>query len=123
MNDDLEQKYPVKDYTRMTFAFDGQELRKLTSLDTINQMGQMAQMMISQVLQSECMPRVGAKNSKDVGVVYDIPKGQFVVFTPRVWCSACKIRKAIKEYKGEYFCEDCLKARMESVIPMRKGKK
>lgn len=107
-NSEFESKYPLKDFNKVSYAFDSQELRKLTSLDTISQMGQMAQMMISQVVQGECLVRIGAKNSPDIGVIYDIPKGQFIVFIPKVWCNSCHNRKAGFEYKGHFYCEGCL---------------
>lgn len=105
---EFEKRYPSKDYNKTTYSFDSNELRKLSSLDTIDQMGQMAQMMISQFVSNECLPRVGAKNSLDTGVLYDIGKGQFIIFTPKVWCNACKSRRATLEYKGKFYCDSCL---------------
>lgn len=116
----FEQKYPVKDFNKTTYSFDSQELRKLSSLDTIDQMGQMAQMMIGQFVSNECLPRVGAKNSPDTGVLYDIGKGQFVIFTPKVWCSSCKGRMAKLEYKGKFYCDACLE--LAKTIEAGKGK-
>ncbi len=117
---EFEQKYPTKDFNKTTYAFDSAELRKLSSLDTVLQMGQMAQMMINNVVQGECLPRVGAKNSPDIGVLYDIAKGQFVVFTPKVWCNGCKSKKAVYEYKGHFYCESCLE--IQKVAETGKGK-
>jgi hypothetical protein len=117
---EFEARYPTKDYLKTTYSFDSSELRKLSSLDTIDQMGQMAQMMISQFVSGECLKRVGGKNSPDTGVLYDIGKGQFILFTPKVWCSACKGRKATMEYKGHFYCDACLD--MQKVAEAGKGK-
>lgn len=117
---EFESKYPTKDFNKSVYSFDSSELRRLSSLDTIGQLGQMAQTLISNVVQGECMPRVGAKNSPDVGVLYDIPKGQFVVFTPKVWCSACKVRRALFEYKERNYCQSCLD--IQKVADAGKGK-
>ena len=119
-SNEFEQKYPTKDFNKTVYSFDSAELRKLTSLDTIGQMGQMAQMMIGQVVQGECLPRVGAKNSPDIGVLYDIPKGQFILFTPKVWCISCKNKRALFEYKGHFYCNDCLN--IQKVVDAGKGK-
>lgn len=105
---EFESKYPSKDFNKTIYSFDSQELRKLSSLDTISQLGQMAQMMISQVIQGECLSRVEAKNSPDIGILYDVPRGNFTVFVPKVWCVACKNRRAIYEYKGHFYCKSCL---------------
>lgn len=117
---DFEKRYPTKDFNKTTFSFDSQELRKLSSLDTIDQMGQMAQMMISQFVSNECLPRAGAKNSPDTGVLYDIGKGQFMIFTPKVWCSACKGRRATMEYEGHFYCDGCFE--IQKVANSGKGK-
>jgi hypothetical protein len=116
----FEAKYPVKDFNKTTYSFDSQELRKLSSLDTIDQMGQMAQMMISQFVSNECLPRVGAKNSPDTGVLYDIGKGQFVIFTPKVWCISCNKRRGLLEYGGKNYCEECFD--LKKTIEAGKGK-
>lgn len=104
----FEAKYPSKEFNKIIYSFNSEELRKLSSLDTINQMGQMAQMMINNLVQGECLVRVKAKNSPDTGVLYDIPKGEFHVFVPKVWCSKCGNRKSMYEYKGANYCNDCL---------------
>lgn len=117
---EFETRYPSKDFNKSVYSFDSAELRKLTSLDTISQMGQMAQTLIGNIVQGECMPRVGAKNSPDVGVLYDIPRGQFVVFTPKVWCVACKIKRATFEYKEHFYCQSCLD--IQKVADSGKGK-
>lgn len=117
---EFETKYPTKDFNKTTYSFDSAELRKLSSLDTIGQMGQMAEMMIGNLIQGECLTRIGAKNSPDVGTLYDIPKGQFIVFTPKVWCIACNKRRAIFEYKGHFYCNDCLN--VQKVADAGKGK-
>lgn len=117
---EFEAKYPAKDFNKSVYSFDSQELRKLTSLDTIAQMGQMAQMMINNIVQGECLARVGAKNSPDIGVLYDIPKAQFVVFSPKLWCIACKARRAQFEYKGHFYCQSCLD--IQKVADQGKGK-
>ena len=79
----FENKYPAKNFTKKVFDFSVEEVRKLTSLDTIAQMGQMAQMMVNQFVQGECLARVGVISSKDTGILYDIPNGKFTVFVPK----------------------------------------
>jgi hypothetical protein len=103
-----DAKYPVKDFKKTIFVFTSEELRKLTSLDTIVQMGQIAQVMIGNIVQQQCLPRVAVKNSPDIGVLYNIPAGQFYVYTPKVWCMRCNVRRANFNYKGSFYCQDCL---------------
>ena len=110
MNDNaaqFEAKYPSKDFNKTTYSFDSSELRKLSSLDVMVQMGEWAQNIVGQFVSGECLSRVGGKPSPDTGVLYDIAKGQFIVFTPKVWCSACKNRMAKLEYKDKYYCDNC----------------
>jgi len=112
-SNEFENHYPTKDFAKTIYAFDSAEIRKLTSMDTIVQLGQMAQLGINQIVNEEFLPRIGAKKSPDIGVLYDIPKGQCMVFTPKVWCAACKNKKADYEYKGRFYCGSCLKLQQE----------
>lgn len=105
----FDAKYPSKEYNKTIFVFTSEELRKLSSLETISQMGQIANMMISNIVQGQCLPRVSAKNSPDSGVLYDIPAGKFFVYTPKVWCFRCNQRKARYFYRNNNYCDDCLR--------------
>lgn len=104
----FDEKYPMKDYKKTIFVFTSEELRKLTSLDTITQMGQIASVMIGNVVQQQCLPRVAVKNSPDIGVLYNIPLGQFYVYTPKIWCIRCGVRKASFNYKNNFYCQSCV---------------
>ena len=106
--EEFSQKYPEKEYTKRVYSFTQEEKGKLQSLNTIVQIGQIAQVMINQFIQNSCLKRVEVKNSPDIGVLYDIPTGNFFVFTPKEWCSQCGVRKAEYQYKGKRYCKDCL---------------
>lgn len=105
---EYDKRYPTKEYNKTIFVFTAEELRKLASLESIAQMGQIATVMINNIVQGECLPRVGIKDSPDIGVLYNIPSGQFYTYVPKFWCMRCKIRKATFEYKGISYCQSCV---------------
>ena len=86
MNDikNLEARYPEKDYKKMTFNFNKEELMRLISLDNTVRMAQLADKMMQTIINGVCIPRVGIKNSPDIGVIYDLAEGVFYVYMPRV---------------------------------------
>ena len=104
----FDTKYPSKDYQKTYFMFTADEIRKLTQLDTIVQMGQIAQAMENTMIQNQCLPRVQPKNSPDIGILYDIPSGKFITYVPKVWCANCGIRRATFDMGGKYFCQSCV---------------
>jgi len=79
----VDNQYPEKDWTKSTYSFTSEEKSKLLSLDTITQIGQVAQVMISNLIQNQCLDRVGVANNPEARIVYDIPQGIFFIFTPR----------------------------------------
>ena len=104
----FDSKYPVADFTKGVFSFSKEEQMRVISLESVIQLGEMAKMMLNNFVQSNCLPRVNLRNSPDVGILYDSAKGTFTVYSPRVWCSSCNVRRAIKELKGLMYCENCL---------------
>lgn len=104
----FEEKYNERDFQKTIYSFNNHELRKLQSLDTLVQMGQMAQLMINSLVNSECLKRVNQKSSVDTGVLYDIPRGEFYVYSPRTWCDLCKNRRALYRVEHNAYCEGCV---------------
>ena len=94
VNEDRQpnEKYPEKDYTKTTFSFTSEERNKLASLDTMVQIGQVAQIMINQFIQTQCLNRVKIENTPKTRIIYNIPAGQFFVFSPRE-----KVEKEVKK--------------------------
>ena len=105
--EDLEKKYPVNEYAKKTFTFTPGELRELGPLDSITKMGQLAQVMISNMVAGTPLKRVGIRNSPDVGLLYDINKGEFYVYEPKFWCSICNNKKAEFSYNNKAYCPKC----------------
>jgi hypothetical protein len=111
------EKYDSKVYNKTIYSFKPNELAKLMPWDTQVQLGAVAERVLAGLLRSECLKRVGIKQSPDVNVEYDMVKEQFTVYVPRVWCSACKNRRAEFEYNNQPFCKECaqtLKQQLES---------
>lgn len=104
---DWDTKYPEKEYKKMAYLFSQEELAKVRTFDAIVNMGQLAQIMLNQVVQDEALKRVGVVGSPDLGVLYNIPAGQFFVYTPKVMCYSCKRRKATLEINKAFYCESC----------------
>ncbi len=104
----FDSKYPVADFTKGVFSFSKDEQMRVISLESTIQLGEMAKLMLNNFIQSNCLPRVNLKNSPDVGILYDSAKGTFTVWSPRVWCSKCNVRRAVKELKGSVYCLNCL---------------
>lgn len=102
------EKYPIKDYKKMTFNFNKAEHQKIISLQSIIQMGDMAKMLIDTIFRTVILPRVGCSNSPDLGLEYDGVEGVFFVYVPRDLCKACKVNKAIYEKEGKKYCSKCL---------------
>lgn len=120
--DSDEDRYPAKEYNKTIFNFTQDELRELTSLNTIVRMGQIAQVMIASKVREVCLVRVGIKNVPDVGVMHDITKGTFFTYVPKVWCLNCGVRKAVFEYKGKFYCEVCAKLAQVQNKPVKVNK-
>ncbi len=122
MNEDFDKKFPSNEYSKTVYDFTREEIRKLQTFEAIAQMGQLAQMMLNNLLQGECLPRVSIKNSPDGGISYDLPKGQFCVYTPRHWCLRCTNRRGTHEYLGKLYCETCAILVKNEKQPPKKGK-
>lgn len=99
--------YDKKDYNKQIFTFKPQEISKLAPWDAQVQIGAIAQNVLSGILRGEVLKRCGIKASKDVGVEYDIMEEQFVAYVPKLWCSACKNRRAEFSYTNKLYCADC----------------
>lgn len=106
-NDNWDSKYDKKDYDKKIFSFRPQEVSKLAPWDAQVQIGGIAQNVLSGILRSEVLKRVGVKASIDVGVEYDIHDEKFIAYVPKLWCSACKNRRAEFSYSSKLYCADC----------------
>src|SRR5258708_31416089 len=108
----MEQQYDEQllksGYKKTIFTFLPQDLSRISSLETISTMGQLAQSMIDNIVQTQCLPRTGTKNSVDTKILYDVSKSQFFVYSPKIWCMLCGVRKAEFEYKGKLYCQSCV---------------
>ena len=116
-----------KEYQKAIYTFKPQELSKLTPWDAQIQLGLIAEKVLAGILRSECLKRVGVKNSPDTHVEYDMLTEQFTVYVPKIWCSVCTNRKAEFEHAGKPYCEDCVELLKEQLKtqekPLKKGKK
>lgn len=109
------EKYDKKDYNKQIYSFSTNEVARLTPWDVQIQLGSIAQNVLSGILRGECLKRVGVKPSVDVGVEYNIQTGKFVVYVPKLWCSACTNRKASFSYSNKVYCSDCAKTLKKQV--------
>jgi hypothetical protein len=100
-------QYDKKDYDKQIFSFRPQEIAKLAPWDAQIQMGAVAEKVLAGILRGEMLKRVGVKPSIDVGVEYDIISEKFSVYIPKVWCGACKNRRAEFSYANKFYCKDC----------------
>lgn len=122
----MGEQYDEKNYQKSIFSFTPQEIAKLTPWDMQIQLGAIAEKVLAGILRTECLKRVGIKNSPDVGVEYDFVTGQLVAYIPKIWCSACKNRRAEFEYSKSAYCKDCaevLKQQLQEKQPVKKKKK
>ena len=118
----------LKDYDKKIYTFTPLELTRLLPWDTQIQLGAVAEKVLSGILRTDCLKRVGVKNSPDVKVEYDFITGQFFAYIPKIFCSKCTMRKASYTYENKPYCEDCAKvirqeldAKKEEPAP-KKGK-
>ena len=115
-----------KNYDKKIYSFTTMEISKLMPWDMQIQLGAIAEKVLSGILRTECLKRVGVKNSPDVKVEYDFVTGQFFAYVPKIWCSDCKNRKAEFTYENKPYCTDCakiIKSKMVGKEPVKKGKK
>lgn len=126
----MDDKYNPKDYQKTIYTFKPNELAKLMPWDAQVQLGAVAERVLAGMLRSECLKRVGVKQSPDVGVDYNMITEQFTVYVPKIWCSACQNKRAEFEYSGKPYCKNCAEVLKEQLtkqpppIPKKKvGKK
>ena len=105
--DPFEQKFPIKDYNKLMYAFTAEELRMIGGFIADEMRGENAKQAIASILAKVCLPRVGVQDSPDNGVSYDYIGGRFVLYVPKNICVQCKKRKALYEFKGKKYCETC----------------
>lgn len=117
-----------KNYDKKIYSFTTMEISKLMPWDMQIQLGAIAEKVLSGILRTECLKRVGVKNSPDVKVEYDFVTGQFFAYVPKIWCSKCNNRMAEFTYENKPYCKDCattLKQQLAETKPeeKKKGKK
>jgi hypothetical protein len=116
----------LKNYDKKIYGFTQLELSKLMPWDTQIQIGAIAEKVLAGILRTECLKRVGVKNSPDTKVEYDFVTGNFTAYVPKIWCSQCKNRMAEFTYENKPYCTDCaklLRKEMDKKEPVKKGKK
>lgn len=121
----MTEEEDIKNYDKKIYSFTQQELSKLMPWDMQIQLGAIAEKVLAGILRTECLKRVGVKNSPDINVDYDFVTGQFTTYSPKIWCSACKNKRAEFTYEDKPFCKDCaqtLKQQLEKK-PEEKPKK
>lgn len=106
--EDYSTKYPEKEFTKKTYTFTQSEIRELGFYDNTAKLGQLAQVMLGKLIAGEPLKRVGVKDSPDVGILYDMNKGEFYVYEPKFWCSMCKNKKASFQYNNLNYCPVCI---------------
>lgn len=122
----MEEKYNPKDYQKTIYTFKPNELAKLMPWDAQIQLGAVAERVLAGLLRGECLKRVGVKQSPDVGVDYNMITEQFTVYVPKIWCDACKNKRAEFEYSGKPYCKNCaevLKEQLQKAAPPKAKKK
>lgn len=116
----------LKSYDKKIYSFTPAEIAKLMAWDTQVQLGAIAEKVLAGILRTECLKRVGVKESKDVEVEYDFITNQFTAYVPKIWCVNHANRKAEFSYQEKPYCNECaasLKQQMVKKEPVKKGKK
>src|SRR5260370_41471603 len=103
----LETKFPEKDFDKKQYNFTNEEYASLMVHQTILTMGQYAGDLISKMINTLCLPRVGQKGGKDVQVIYDTGEKTFTVYIPKNMCDLCKDNISAYEYINKKYCEAC----------------
>jgi len=109
----FEDNYPEKDFAKTIYSFKAQEIAKLAPWDADVQKGLIAEKVITSIIRNECFKRVGAKNSPDIGIKYDIIDEKFILFAPRIWCSECGNKRAEYSVGNVVYCKTCLEVLRE----------
>lgn len=124
----FDKAYPPEQFTQTTYSFSNSELRQISSLNTMVEMGQLAQVMISNVIGNTTLKRVGVKNSSDIGLQYNAETGEIYVKVPKFWCSLCQNKKAEFKFMDKVYCPTCIDAvkqqqvdkKVEEIKPRKK---
>ena len=69
-----------KDYSKREYTFSSIEKRRLMQQETIKILADEA---MNDILNLNCLPRVGVEPSNEVRVLYDMTIGRFVVWIPK----------------------------------------
>lgn len=102
-----QQQYPDKFYNKADFTFSKAELTIINQYQTIQKMGEMAALLIKDLVNKVCLPRTGNDPNKQIGIYYNLGEGSFTVYTPRHWCAMCKTSAGTMLFEKEHYCERC----------------
>lgn len=103
----MSNEEELKGYDKKIYSFTPQEIAKLMAWDTQIQLGAVAETVLAGILRTECLKRVGVKESRDVKVDYDFVSNQFTAYIPKIWCSTHNDRKAEFSYENKPYCLEC----------------
>lgn len=104
----FDSQFNEKDFQKTIYTFKAQEIAKLAPWDADIQKAEIAKQVITSIIRNECFKRVGAKNSPDIGIKYDVINEQFTLFIPRNWCSMCQNRRAEYSVQNKIYCTSCV---------------
>ena len=104
----LKEQYPESLYTKVDFTFSKSELILINTYAAIKEMGEMAKVLATNLINAVCIPRVGLSSDREIGVYYNNTEGTFTVYTPRHFCDLCKKKAGHDKYLKGYYCKTCL---------------
>ncbi|MDD5407007.1 MAG: hypothetical protein PHE73_08735 [Sulfurovaceae bacterium] len=105
---EFEKQFPSDKYKKQEFTFSKSELVILNTYHTIKSMGEMAGVLIDNLINTTVLPRIGIKPQKGVGTLYDNIQGIITVYTPLHYCNLCKDKPSEFSYDGKNYCDICL---------------
>lgn len=100
-----QQQYPEKFFDKADYTFSKAELTIINQYQTIQKMGEMAALLIKDLVNKVCLPRTGNDPNKQIGIYYNLGEGTFSVYSPRHWCAMCKHNAGVMMFENEHYCE------------------
>lgn len=106
--DDFKKIFPSQTHEEKVYNFTKDELGAVRTYDAIKTLGEMAGILIDNILNARCLGRIGIIPKKGIGVTYHKEDGTFTVYTPRFWCGLCKDEVGTEIFEGGRYCVKCL---------------
>lgn len=99
---------PEKDFKKSLFTFSGNEMMELAPYNSAMAIGQMAEILSNQIVNTKVLPRLGVKVTADSKLFYDIPNNKIITWIPKRVCVNCKNKKAEFDLGGKDVCAACV---------------